>query len=63
MEIPMFALSFLLRKVSALAKNVWRSLKRAFAKMSEAQMQRAQIEIDRYHRMSAFVSSTGAHHD
>jgi hypothetical protein len=59
----MFALSFLLKKVSAVANSVWRPIKRAFARMSEAQMQRAQIEIDRYRRMSVFVSRTGADHD
>jgi hypothetical protein len=53
----MVALAFLLRTASAIWDKVRRSLKSVFVAMCETQMQRAQMEIDRYHRRHAGFAS------
>ena len=50
----MFPLPFPLGKISSAGNKLRRTLSRVFAMMYEAQIQRAQKEIDRYHRMSMF---------
>jgi hypothetical protein len=54
----MAALAFLLRRASANWDKVCRSLKSVFVAMCESQMQRAQMEIDRYHRRHAGFASS-----
>jgi len=54
----MVALAFLLKTASAIWNKVRRSLKRVFVAMCESQKQRAQMEIDRYHRRHAGFASS-----
>jgi len=49
----MVALAFLVSTASAIWDKVRRSLKSVFVAMCKSQMQRAQMEIDRYHRRHA----------
>jgi hypothetical protein len=53
----MVALAFLQRTASAVWDKVRRSLERVFVAMCESQMQRAQMEIDRYQRRYAGFAS------
>ena len=55
----MVALAFLLRTASAIWNTLGRSLRNAFVAICESQMHRAQMEIDRYHRINARFDSTG----
>jgi hypothetical protein len=47
-----------IRKASAIWNTLRRSLKRVFVGMRESQMQRAQMEIDRYHRRQVGFASS-----
>jgi hypothetical protein len=54
----MVALAFLPRTASEIWNKVRRSLNTVFVAMCASQMQRAQMEIDRYHRRHAGFASS-----
>jgi len=53
----MVMLASLLRMISAIRRRIKRGLKNLFNKACESQMRKAQLEIDRYHRMGRLIWS------
>jgi uncharacterized membrane protein len=53
----MVMLASLLRVVSRIRRRFKRGLMNLFAKACESQMRKAQLEIDRYHRMGRLIWS------